>query len=153
VKLDALRQARDYCARTLDSEYPFAQMRFKTDGVHVLHALAEYEDDGLHGQHLVATDVGGQLVWVQAVADRIGEFDYEDGLALRWHPRGRDSVILIDPRVAFGAPIIGGTGVPTRILRDRFQAGEHIEDIQEDFGLTRPQLEQALFFEDVAIAA
>ena len=88
-----------------------------------------------------------------AVADRISQFDYEDGLALRWHPRGRDSVILVDPRIAFGAPVISGTGVPTWVVKDRVQAGEDLVEIEDDFGLSPDQLKQALAFEDVAVPA
>ena len=102
IKLDALRQAREYCVKTFASEYPFAQLRFKTDGVHVLHTWAEHQQGNLEVEQLVATDAGGQLVWAPAVAERLSEFDYEEGLALRWHPRGRGSVILVDPKNMVG---------------------------------------------------
>jgi uncharacterized protein (DUF433 family) len=153
VKLEALRQAREYCVKTLNSEYPFAQLKFKTDGVHVFHTLAQYEGDGWRDEHLIATDAGGQIVWGSAVVDRLNQFDYEEGLALRWHPRGRQSVILVDPRIAFGAPVILNTGVPTWAVKDRVQAGEDPEEIQEDFGLSRQQLEEALTFEEVTLPA
>src|ERR1700730_736649 len=43
VKLDRLRQAHDYCRKTFSSEYPFAQRKFKTDGVHVFAEFMEHE--------------------------------------------------------------------------------------------------------------
>jgi uncharacterized protein (DUF433 family) len=153
VKLESLRNAREYCVKTFSSEYPFAELRFKTDGVHVFRTFAEYEEDGLRDEQFVATDIGGQLAWAPAIADRISQFDYEAGLALRWHPRGRESVILVDPRIAFGAPIIGETGVPTWVVKDRIQAGEDLNEIEEDFGLSSSQLEEALVFEDVTVPA
>jgi uncharacterized protein (DUF433 family) len=153
VKLEALRRAHEYSVKTLHSEYPFAQLSFKTDGVHVFHTLAEYENGDFPDERLIATEIGGQLVRGPAVADRIEQFDYEEGLALRWHPRGRESVILVDPRIAFGAPIIGETGVPTWVVKDRVQAGEELEEIEEDFDLSRSQIEEALAFEGVDVAA
>lgn len=153
IQLDALRRAREYSVKTLSSEYPFAQLRFTTDGVHVFHTLAEYEENGFEDDRLIATDAGGQLVWGPAVADRINQFDYEDGLALRWHPRGRGGLILIDPRIAFGAPVNTGTGVPTWVLKDRVEAGEDLSEIEEDFALSPDQLKQALAFEDVVVPA
>jgi uncharacterized protein (DUF433 family) len=85
--------------------------------------------------------------------ERFEQFDYEAGLALLWHPRGRDSVVLIDPRVAFGAPIIAGTGVPTRIVKEHYVAGEDVRAIGEDFGVSRRQVEEALHFEGVDLPA
>jgi uncharacterized protein (DUF433 family) len=78
-------------------------------------------------------------------------FDYEDGLALRWHPRGRGSPILVDPRIAFGAPMIADSGVPTSVIRDRFKAGETLAEIEDDFDIPRAQVEEALAFEGVPV--
>jgi len=36
VKLRAIRAAREYVSGTLNSEYPFAEYRFKTDGTHLI---------------------------------------------------------------------------------------------------------------------
>src|SRR5438270_1260132 len=152
VKLDTLRKAHDYCRKTFESEHPFAELRFKTDGVHVLALLADYDPTWAEEERLIVTDVGGQLVWEPAIRDRLDQFDYEENLALRWYPRGRSKVIVVDPRVTFGAPIIRGTGVPTAVVRERYQAGETLEDIQEDFGIPRLQLEQALEFEEVRLS-
>lgn len=146
VRLEALRNAHAYCQKTFEYEYPFAELRFQTDGVHVFQTYAEFEDEALkQGEALlIATDAGGQLAWGAAVADRLDQFDYEDNLALRWHPRGRQSIILVDPRVAFGAPILGDTGIATWVIKDRVLAGETLSEIEDDFGVDQRLLEQAL---------
>jgi uncharacterized protein (DUF433 family) len=102
-----------------------------------------FVDSKLAEEQLIVTDAGGQLVWGPALAERINQFDYVDGLALRWHPRGRSSVILVDPRIAFGAPVISRTGVPAWVVKDRVAAGEDLGEIEEDFGLTRGQVNEA----------
>lgn len=151
VKLDRLRQAHEYCRKTFNSEYPFAQYQFKTDGVHVLAEFMTHEHYSHFGESLIITDVGGQVVWGPAIRDRLEQFEYEKGLALRWYPRGRSSVILIDPRVAFGAPILGETGLPTWVVKERYEAGETLAEIEADFDVPRAQLEAALEFEKVPI--
>lgn len=149
VPLERLRLAHEYCRKTFSREFPFAELSFKTDGVHVLCAFGEHAAGKSLTDALIATDSGGQLVWREAVKERLDQFDYEEGLALRWHPRGRDSVIIVDPRVAFGAPMIGESGVPTSIVRERFDAGEDLDEIEEDFGVSREELVEALRFEGV----
>ena len=38
-------------------------------------------------------------------------------------------VIAINPYVAFGRPVVMGTGIPTAIIAERYKAGESIEDL------------------------
>jgi uncharacterized protein (DUF433 family) len=151
VKLERLRQAHGYCRKTFSSEFPFAQRRFKTDGVHVFAEFMEHEGGWRRDEHFVITDAGGQVIWAPAIRERLEQFDYEHDLALRWHPRGRSSIILVDPRIAFGAPIIGDTGLATWVVKERYEAGESLEEIEDDFAVSRPQLVAALEFEEVAL--
>ncbi len=152
VTLERLRQAHEYCRLMFKSEHPFAQHSFKTDGVHVLAQFMEHQGGrSTRAKFLIAADQGGQLVWSPAMQQRLDQFDYEQNIALRWHPRGRSNIILIDPRIAFGAPIIGETGVATWVVKGRYEAGESLQEIEDDFDVPQPQLEAALKFEGVAL--
>lgn len=148
VKLDDLRRAHEYLREALGVEYPFAQWKLKADGANILAEVLPASQ-----LFLVVANRHGQLIWTEAIRARFEQFDYEEGLALRWHPRGRDSVVLIDPRIAFGVPIIAGTGVPTHIVKERYVAGEDLQEIEEDFGVSRRQVEQALTFEGIHLPA
>lgn len=68
-------------------------------------------------------------------------------LALRWFVAGRDSSVIIDPRVAFGAPTV--RGIPTFALKGRWDAGETLDDILEDFSVPKGDVVNALVFEGV----
>jgi uncharacterized protein (DUF433 family) len=153
VRLDTLRRAHEYSRKTFNSEHPFAELKFTTDGVHVFHTYARWEDSALQREEplVITTDAGGQLAWGEAIEERIRQFDYEKDLALRWHPRGRKSVIVVDPQIAFGAPIISGSGVPTWVIKDRYEAGETLREIEGDFDVPLSHLQEALIFEDVAL--
>ena len=78
---------------------------------------------------------------------KLQEFEYQKGVAIRWHLAGENSDILIDPQVSFGAPSI--KGIPTWTLKNRLDAGESVEDIAEDFSLEPLDVVQALEFEGV----
>jgi len=58
--------------------------------------------------------------------------------------------ISVNPRVAFGHPVVTGTGVRTEILSGRVAAGDSVEAVAEDLGLTKEQVEQAVAFEQRA---
>lgn len=150
VPLQRIRKAHDYVAKVFRAEFPFAQYEFKTEGVHVLMEAASVDPDF---RELIAADEAGQMAWERVLLERFERFDYEEDLAVRWHLRGRDVPILIDPRISFGAPVLEGTGIPTWVLKGRFEAGETLEEIEHDFGVAEHDLRHALEFEGVELAA
>ena len=150
VPLSAVRRAHDYAAQILESEHPFATVQFKTEGNHIFFALQEMEPEAALG-HLIVAGRNGQIGWEAFISDRFMEFDYEGGLALRWHLAGRSSPVLIDPRISFGAPTV--RGIATWAIRGRYEAGEDVAEIAQDFGLDEGDVREALDFEGVELAA
>jgi uncharacterized protein (DUF433 family) len=144
MKLTDIEAARKYASAKLQSEFPFAEYEFKTDGKHLLFDDMDLAE-GKPGAW-VSADQGGQLVW-KSIVNRLREFEYEDGRALRWRVAGPKSPIVIDPRVSFGAPTIHG--IATWAIKGRYQAGESDQDIAEDFGINVPDVRKALKFEGV----
>lgn len=144
LQLGLIKNARDYIAQNLNSEYPFVENRFRVQGARILMHLKQF-DDTAPGNKLVVVSHGGQLEWGEMLGRKFEEFDYSKGLAVRWHIAGRGSPILIDPQIAFGAPQI--KGVPTWAIKGRQQAGESLADIADDFALKVPEVEKALQFE------
>lgn len=150
VSLQRIRKARDYFGQRFRVQFPFAQLELKTEGHHVLMELLEIEPDS-QIRRLILGDAAGQLAWEPMVADRFAQFDYENNLAITWHVAGRESRILIDPRICFGAPTL--KGIPTWALGGRSRAGESIDEIGADFGLEPEEVSEALAFEGIELAA
>ena len=149
ISLQRIRRARDYAAKTLDSVYPFAEFEFQTDGHRLFLEMQGVEMPEI--ERIIVADAGGQLGWRPLVAGRFAEFDYEDQLAVQWHVAGRQSPVVIDPRVAFGGPAV--QGIPTESLKGRWNAGESLADLQEDFGLSRTDVISGLEFEGIEVVA
>jgi uncharacterized protein (DUF433 family) len=146
MTLARIRAARDYIAKQLKSEYPFAEHKFKTEGKHIWLNFSQLESRSSNDS-LVAADLGGQLAWTSIVGKKLEEFEYHSGLATRWRLAGKRSRIVIDPQIAFGAPSIKGT--PTWTLLGRWKAKEPVEAIAEDFSLNASDVKEALIFEGI----
>ena len=149
VKLQEIKRAREFFVDKLGLDYPFAQARFKTDGVDIL-----VDADGPDGQplrsKLIAANHNGQFVWSDFLKKRLNEFNYENGgEVLSWKVNGNGSRIEIDPQISFGAPQT--SGVPTWIIKDRWKQGEGIGDIADDFGLEEDEVADALKFEKITL--
>lgn len=148
VSLKKIRLARDWLASKFNLEFPFSDERVKSDGQDVL--MEEMTKElGKTTARLLVANRGGQYVWADVIGHRFSEFDYENEIAVRWNVHGRDTGIVIDPRISFGAPAV--RGVPTWAIRGRYKAGEAIEDLAEDFQIAKSDVLKALKFEGVSV--
>lgn len=150
VKLDRIKAAREFIAGEFGSTYPFAEYRFKTDGRHLFVDFDKLVG-GRNSQKLVVVSEAGQLAWNQILSNLLREFDYDTALnkVSTWRVDGLNSPVCIDPRISFGAPQVDG--VPTWILRERWDSGESLDDIADDYQLEPQLVWSALRFEGVEI--
>lgn len=151
IKLNEIRATRDFMKNRFKSEYPFAEYRFKSDGKSLW--LSDTDIPGLksrHG-HLIRTGQQGQLAWSNIIG-RLNEFEYErKGIVIRWRVAGENSSVVIDPRISYGSPNV--RGIPTWVIKGRWEAGEEKREIADDFGLKIPEVSDALSFERIDFAA
>lgn len=147
VAMRRVRDTREYLSKTLKSEFPFAEYRFKTDGRRLFVDFAQIVGPKKGRGKLLRPDQGGQLAW-EAVIGRLQEFEYEHkGIVIRWHVGGPKSAVTIDPRVSFGAPMVNG--IPTWAVKGRWAIGESPDEISDDFGLRKVEVLDALRFEGI----
>jgi uncharacterized protein (DUF433 family) len=155
VSLQRIRRAVSYLEKELGPEcrHPLLAMDLLTDGVHV------FVDKLTHGDALVNISQHGQLAMrtlLEAHLKRI-ERDARTKEVLRLYPfawpvRSSEDAeqqprpVTIDPRVAFGRPVLSGTRIPTTEIASRIRAGEPMQDIAQDMHLELRQVEDALRF-------
>jgi uncharacterized protein (DUF433 family) len=148
VTLAKIRQAREYLCEALDTKFPFAHYRFKTDGKSLFMDYDQIVEKDK--EKLLALNENGQLAWNQILSGLLQEFEYDsDETVLRWWVDGMDSPVRLDPRIGFGAPHVHG--IPTWVLRDRWKSGEGLGDIAEDYELPMDIVAAALHFEMIDI--
>lgn len=148
VPLDNVRRAVKYLRDCSHSRHPLAEYWFQLHGVDLL-----IEEGGL----LVNATRQGQIVMkdiIQAYLTRV-ERD-PNGAALRLYPylhrhpkelENEPKIVLIDPRISFGKPILVGVGVPTAVVADRHYAGESIAALAKDYGCEASEIEKAIQYE------
>jgi len=149
IRLDKVRRALDYLDQQFGLPHPLARVEFQTDGVNLL-----VESVG----RLVSVSEHGQLAMKAVLHHLLTRVEWNDqGIATRLFPLIRlatlDTIatvprkIAIDPRIAFGRPIVVGTRIPTRTIADRYEAGESPDAIAADYGCDLAQVHDALRFE------
>ncbi|MDA2929322.1 DUF433 domain-containing protein [Acidobacteria bacterium AH-259-O06] len=151
IPLPAVRKTINYLSRSFGSKHPLAEESLQTDGIDLFIERA--------GQ-LINLVQSGQLAMRAILETHLRRIEYErHGVAIRLYPftriHGSDDpkIIVIDPTISFGKPIVKGTGILTSILAERYKAGEEILDLVEDYGLKQGQVEEAIRYEITPLAA
>ncbi len=145
--LQKVRIALDEATGLLRTNH-FARQTFFTDG-HGIYLQVVQTGPG-KGKGILELMTGGQWAIapiIQELASRI-DFHEQTDLARRWHPRGREGFIVVDPCISFGRPSIVGRGIATENVYD-FYLGEQeqIEPVCRWMGLQRDEVEAAVVFE------
>ena len=138
------RKIRDvirYCQDELGVDYPFATQEFKTDRRRI------YMDAGDGRLLEVLGGQRGAQAWDRVLDPFLKDLDYQNDLARRWWPLGKDGLVVVDPVYGFGSPVIVNSGLRTELVAEREEAGDEPEVIAYDFNLTLRQVESALELE------
>lgn len=140
-----VRKALEYVEGEMRIEHPLASQRILSDGIELFW---EYQERHRGEVVLVNIARGGQRAYPEAVMRYLREIEWgKDTFASRWWPgsamAGAGGVV-VDPRRAFGSPVIAGTGIRTEDVFLRFSAGEPLSELAEDYGLSLDQAEAAI---------
>jgi len=107
-------------------------------------------------EHPFASELGlqtlGKEIFLQQNMSLISQkIEYStDGIAQRFYPNGKESSVVVDPRIQFGSPTIKGTGVMIYTICMYYKGGEKIEFIAEMFDLKIKDINDAIKFKQVA---
>ena len=115
--LKAIRKINEYCQLFLQKTRPLVTETFKVSGRDIF-VLAG------HGHLVNVSSQRGMQAWDEVLDPFLETVDYENELARRWWPMGREYPVVVDPEFGFGLPVIAGSGVRTEILAERARAGD-----------------------------
>jgi uncharacterized protein (DUF433 family) len=143
VGLPQVRRALDYVQKKCGVSRPLIDQRFQTDGRFLFVEQLE---------RLVNASKGGQLAMPDLLPQlqRI-ERDFA-GLPAKLYPCTRPAeacnpasdpkIVVMNPRVSFGRPSVGG--IATSTIWSRFCAGDSPSHLAEDYGLPPEAIEEAI---------
>jgi uncharacterized protein (DUF433 family) len=149
-----LRAVIRFLEEKFNNQHPLLTKSMHTDGISVFVAR-----DGL----LINASRGGQLAIRQLIEAHLARIEQHfDGMPVRLFPFVRHDpydppmnvqpepkVILLDPRVRFGRPVIVGTGIPTEEIAERFRAGDTCGQLADEFGQPAVRIEEALRYHQI----
>jgi uncharacterized protein (DUF433 family) len=158
VEMPAIRNAIEYVRKFYPSRHPLLSETFLTDGkdlfIKKIQKKSEREDT-------INVSRGGQLGLGPILDFYLRRIERDSkGWPIRLFPvrmnwQGNLSndpprVVVIDPAISSGRPVVNGTGIMAEIIVGRFNSGESIESITEDYGLQINQVEEVIRYAPAA---
>lgn len=142
VELKQVRNAVEFLRKKFPSRHPLADNQFQTNGIDLF--VEKY------GKLLnIARD--GQIAMKEVIQQYLKLVKRDaSGVPFKLQlPRRADApeplaAVVIDPERGYGRPILDGRGIRTEVVVERFQAGESIASLAEDYGLAAPVVEDIL---------
>ncbi len=142
VSLPKVRASVDYVKRKLGSERPLLDRDFKTNGIDCFHPASTLLKSRARDKN-----ARGELNTLRGQRDRSAPRSVFPHSRSSMADKNQPKTVVIDPRLAFGRPVISEVAVPTAIIIDRFRAGDSVTEMAGDYGVGKEEIEEALRFE------
>jgi uncharacterized protein (DUF433 family) len=148
VPVKALRSALAYAEKGLGIERLLLRPELRA------HAGKMFLDR--YGE-LIELSASGQLAMRRLFEEHLKRIEWDSSkFPVRLYPfvsaaaPSEQRPIVIDPRIAFGRPVVVRKAITTSVIAGRIDAGETVEDVAADYDLARSDIEQAILYERAA---
>jgi len=148
IKLLQVRTALDHVQRQFKIERPLIDRTLQTNG---LDRLVERYGD------LIRASREGRQAMKEILAVYLKRIARDaKGLPIRLYPFTRDTesdaaplnsaprVVVMNPLVSFGRPMIVGSGIPVSSVYERYKAGDSVAELAQAFRLDTGAVEEAI---------
>jgi uncharacterized protein (DUF433 family) len=147
VKLPKVRNALDYVRRQFRIDRPLIDQAFQTDGLDLfVERYGGLINASREGQHAMKEIIGVYLKRIDRDAKGfpIKLYPFTRETEAEAAPASDPRVVVMNPAVSFGRPIIAGTGIPVSSIYERYRAGDSVADLAGDFRLEISAIEEAI---------
>ena len=140
----SIRNALAFCRKQYKMPSPLLDPRLETDGLSLfLHREDAYINLSKAGQAALESVVATYLRRIVTAED--GKKDFYP-FVLRAADDEPKSV-QISPVLAFGKPVLSGTGITTEVIAGRFLSRDSIADLANEYGVGLKLIEEAIRWE------
>jgi len=147
VSLQTLRRVHTRLQDELNTPHPFCRRELLSDGRIVFTRGMDEK-----GQEELKEVLTHQKVFPQIILPFLKRIDYDEvsKLAERWRIA---RLVVIDPRICFGKPVVEEYSIPTAVLSDAYRANNHDAELVADwFNVNADYVLAAVEFESNMVA-
>ena len=146
VKMPSIRRAIEYLEehteQAIDKRHLLISRELETDGLDLF--IEQY------GQ-LINISRAGQIAMRKIISAALRRIERDlEGVPIKLYPFTRTAIndapamIVIDPALSAGRPVIAGTGLATQLIAERYKAGESVTQLAHDYEREHAEIEEAI---------
>ncbi len=145
VPMPKVRAAIEYLKKQThapDKRHPLISRQLETDGLDLF--VQRYGE-------LVNISRDGQIAMREVMSAALKRIERDNnGIPIKLYPFTRSDIhhaptmVVIDPDVSAGRPVIVGTGLATELIAERYKAGESINELARDYERKEEEIEEAV---------
>ena len=156
IPVPRIRDAMDYLRGRINHSHPLVTRDFYIFGRDLIVKELGIANDKV--EVMVNTSQKGQLafadvlkLYLKRIKRTATGFPQQISPLKKSLPLNQPEVIEIDPTVAFGQPVLKGTGVTIAMLLDRHHYGRTAQEIAKDYNLAEDEVESAIeYYQEAA---
>ena len=146
VPMPKVRSAIEYLKKNTrklsDKSHPLISKQLETDQLDIF--IKRYGD-------LINISQDGQIAMREVLSTALHRIERDTrGIPVKLYPYTRSAIldapamIVIDPSLSAGRPVIRGTGLATEIIAERYKAGESVKELSRDYERKEAEIEEAI---------
>jgi uncharacterized protein (DUF433 family) len=149
ISLQRVRIAGERAMEVFNTAHPFASRRVFSGGKSIFAELVRGADDIVE----LTKNRDLQIYSGVLLAKYLEEISFSDKtlLADRWWPLSKHFPVVLDPKIAFGAPVVEGTATRTEIIAAMAKTTS-TDEAANVYQLTKRQVQASVQFEDLLAA-
>jgi len=146
LSLQFIRKVATKARAEFKTQHPFALSgsKYLTDRKRIFRLVAEETGEKTHD---VLSGQYEMYETIERVLEKGVEFNPKTLLAEEWPPYAECPRVTINPRYAYGHPVIGGKKIPTAALYRLWKAEGNQERVAACYGVTSNEVDEAIEFE------
>ena len=151
LRLPKVRRALATAERMFALEHPLLDLDLHTNRVDIFVRNLPNE--------LVNLSRGGQLGMEAVLQTHLQRIERDPAGLFSFFPFVEERSLLepkhivLNPTVAFGRPVISGTGISTSFISSRFHARDSVSELAAEYDLPQQKIEEAIRWESNLLAA
>jgi uncharacterized protein (DUF433 family) len=138
----AIEYLREHTRSAAGRKHPLISKQLETDGLDLF--VERYGE-------LVNISKSGQMAMREVMSAALHRIERDpSGIPIKLYPFTRSSIesapamVVIDPALSAGRPVIAGTGLATEVIAERYKAGESVGDLAKDYERKEAEIEEAI---------
>jgi uncharacterized protein (DUF433 family) len=146
IDMGKVRASLTFVSKRLGEVRPLIAQDFLTNGIDLFIDKAQLINVSKDGQTALRGDFEQALARIERGpgGGAVRLFPYT---RIAGDPSAQPRYVAVDPRIAFGRPVLLKAGVTTQVIRDRFVAGDSFAEMAADYRVSATEIEEALRFE------